>query len=1037
MRFGAILTLCAILPPLGGVTPIPAGPLVEHRANPFDLSNKLVRFTPRSAGGYDIAVTASAGPWDRGSPISGPNAGFFRGFSWRVALPFSFPFAGTSYNEVFLNNNGNLSFGQPEALLYPQRDTWSDGSMRSVGGSLDARSINGQERMIAPLWGLYSYIAGQSTIWSRANATEYVASWDSIRYTFANEGYTPLGRCQFQVRLTPDGAIEFRYQTVAELDGIAGIFTGRTPAGVSLDHFEDPAGDTSPASDSTATVTDILAVDVADTGTALKFTMTMANPVPASVPTGTLYYRIFTTSGGSRCEVDWSVSNVRQSFSSCAGTARASGSQVELFLSKLSLPNLADVAWESDVAWFGNGPTRFDQASYGRPRPLLVASRGAAGIDLSTASGAADGNVYEVFHYPSVPKPRQPSMRRIYQSAPANDDLAVVLTDFRIDDLHNHGSSTGAINMPVQGIGSPGYDPQTALAQFGSSKLQVATGPIYMGPRFSERTSDGVRDYRNYAFAIGWMGHELTHRWAAFLLPESLRDTYCKCHWNEWLHVPSTVSVSPLFSDKPYTETSVMGGNSYTERPDGTFERGVIPYLVPTGMSALDLYLMGLTSPNETPDTFLLTGATGASGNLFRGTKSPVRIADIAARNGARNPGAGSAQRSFALGVYLLYEDGRAPDPAKLRQAQAIEAALIQYFAAATAGRMSLSSSSPSGTPARLRSVSGTGQSGAPGQQLANPLVVELLDAEGKPLSGASIEFSAINAAVSVATATTDARGQASTRITLAASAEAAAVLVRSPGVETLRVSFAATSAGRPAIAPGGVADAFNYQQGVASSTWIAITGTNLSQVTQDWTSEIRDGSLPAELGGVQVTINGRPAPIYFVSPTQVNLLAPLDDTLGNVPVVVRNSSGESIPFTVRKTAALPGFYAPFAANGRFYVTAVALDGTLVGKPGLDPRVRRGARPGEVLLVFASGFGRTDPVVAADRVPSGAPRLVQRPVIRLEDRVLEFAGNGNLVAPGLYQFNVTVPDLPAGEYLLRAEVAGQSSTASVYLTIER
>jgi uncharacterized protein (TIGR03437 family) len=414
-----------------------------------------------------------------------------------------------------------------------------------------------------------------------------------------------------------------------------------------------------------------------------------------------------------------------------------------------------------------------------------------------------------------------------------------------------------------------------------------------------------------------------------------------------------------------------------------------------------------------------------------------VRIADIVARNGARNPAAGSAQRSFALGVYLLYEEGRAPDPAKLRQAQAIEAALIQYFGAATAGRISVTSTSPAGTPARLRSVSGATQTGTPGQQLANPLVVELLDAEGKPVPAASIEFSATNATVSGANTTTDASGQASTRITLAASAETATVVVRSPGVEALRVSFAITSAGRPAIAPGGVADAFNYQQGVASSTWIAITGTNLSQVTQDWTGEIRSGNLPTELGGVRVTINGRSAPIYFVSPTQVNLLGPLDDTLGNVPVVVRNSAGESLPFTVRKTAALPSFYAPFAANGRFYVTAVALDGTLVGKPGLDPRVQRGARPGEVLLLFASGFGRTEPAVPVDRVPTGAPALVQRPVLRLAGRVLEFAGNGNLVAPGLYQFNVTVPDLPAGEYLLTADVAGQASAPSVYLTIER
>ena len=72
--------------------------------------------------------------------------------------------------------------------------------------------------------------------------------------------------------------------------------------------------------------------------------------------------------------------------------------------------------------------------------------------------------------------------------------------------------------------------------------------------------------------------------------------------------------------------------------------------------------------------------------------------------------------------------------------------------------------------------------------------------------------------------------------------------------------------------------------------------------------------------------------------------------------VVVKNANGESTPFTVRKAAIKPAFYAPFADSAsKLYVTAVALDGAYVGKTGTDPRVTRGARPGEVLLVFGTG----------------------------------------------------------------------------------
>jgi hypothetical protein len=72
-----------------------------------------------------------------------------------------------------------------------------------------------------------------------ASKTEFIATWDSVRFQDFNEGYDPLGRSRLQVRLTPYGAIEMRYGTVSERDGIVGVFGGQ-PRERTLDSVEFP-----------------------------------------------------------------------------------------------------------------------------------------------------------------------------------------------------------------------------------------------------------------------------------------------------------------------------------------------------------------------------------------------------------------------------------------------------------------------------------------------------------------------------------------------------------------------------------------------------------------------------------------------------------------------------------------------------------------------------------------------------------------------------------------------------------------------------
>ena len=80
----------------------------------------------------------------------------------------------------------------------------------------------------------------------------------------------------------------------------------------------------------------------------------------------------------------------------------------------------------------------------------------------------------------------------------------------------------------------------------------------------------------------------------------------------------------------------------------------------------------------------------------------------------------------------------------------------------------------------------------------------------------------------------------------------------------------------------------------------------------------------PLTLGGAAVTIDGRAAPLLYVSPVQVNFEIPAGTTAGEVPLTVQTPLGDTLHFFGRVAASAPGL---FTANGdgRGVVAASAL----------------------------------------------------------------------------------------------------------------
>jgi uncharacterized protein (TIGR03437 family) len=220
----------------------------------------------------------------------------------------------------------------------------------------------------------------------------------------------------------------------------------------------------------------------------------------------------------------------------------------------------------------------------------------------------------------------------------------------------------------------------------------------------------------------------------------------------------------------------------------------------------------------------------------------------------------------------------------------------------------------------------------------------------------------------------------------------------------------------------------------IAPNTWVEIKGSGLAPAgdTRIWQgSDFVNGQMPTQLDGVSVTMNGESAYVYYISPVQVNVLTPPDLAPGPVTVKVTSGGTTSAAFTAQAQPLSPSFF--IFAGG--YVIGSHLNGTLLGPTTLYPGSSTPAQPSELVVLYANGFGPTSvPVVPGSSTQSGM--LPTLPVVQVGgiNATVQFAG---LVAPGLYQFNVYVPQsAPNGDNPIVVQYGGLSTPSGVLLTVQ-
>jgi uncharacterized protein (TIGR03437 family) len=214
----------------------------------------------------------------------------------------------------------------------------------------------------------------------------------------------------------------------------------------------------------------------------------------------------------------------------------------------------------------------------------------------------------------------------------------------------------------------------------------------------------------------------------------------------------------------------------------------------------------------------------------------------------------------------------------------------------------------------------------------------------------------------------------------------------------------------------------------VVPGGWFYVKGSNLADTTRIWASaDFADpNTLPTNLNGVEVWVNGAPVPVYFISPTQVNAQAP-SNVSGSMSVqVFRLGVGSNILITPVAQVE-PSIYF-YQVNSKDYAAALFLDYSLVGDPAIVPGTHK-AKAGDIIALYVAGLG-----------PSGSGTTFTSPVPITGVSVTIGTASAqilaaDLVAPGQYQINLVVPQLADGEYPITVSKSGQTSPTSVFFEI--
>lgn len=211
-----------------------------------------------------------------------------------------------------------------------------------------------------------------------------------------------------------------------------------------------------------------------------------------------------------------------------------------------------------------------------------------------------------------------------------------------------------------------------------------------------------------------------------------------------------------------------------------------------------------------------------------------------------------------------------------------------------------------------------------------------------------------------------------------------------------------------PTIASGGIGNAFSYATQISPGAAAVIYGTGFGTATAT-----SSAPLPTNVGPVTVTVNGVQAPLYYVSPGQVDFQVPWSTGTGGASVVLSVNGLASNTATVQVVTAGPGLHQVIQNYPDYSLNSAS-----------NP-----AAAGGTIIAYVTGSGPVSAQQTNGALPSGTVTVASTctATIGSSNAVVGFCGlQPNSV--GLVQVNITVPGgLPSGTYPLVVTIDGQAS----------
>jgi uncharacterized protein (TIGR03437 family) len=263
------------------------------------------------------------------------------------------------------------------------------------------------------------------------------------------------------------------------------------------------------------------------------------------------------------------------------------------------------------------------------------------------------------------------------------------------------------------------------------------------------------------------------------------------------------------------------------------------------------------------------------------------------------------------------------------------------------------------------------------------------------------------------------------------------------------------TASPRPAIAEGGVVNGASFERDkpVAAGSIVSIFGPTLGKrFTNDGEDPITEIAqtlpLPTSLGGYQVVVGGKLAPLLFVTPGQINAQLPWGTPPGHAPVIVTQAdNGQSDPENITVAPVAPGFFTFDFGPGRVVAVNVGtgadpsvINGSIAQPIGELPGITTQPAPrGGVVILYANALGAVDRPIDDGANSADALRSAVTPVevtIGGLPAHVAFAGLAPEFA-GIFQLNVVIPQgvAPGSAVPIRIKQGQVQSRADVTLAV--